>query len=87
MPYAQQQRKLEDGARIKAQTLHWDVMKPLPLLSPDAAPMRFDSMFLFYLLHYMPGLLSAKTYSFGAFGNQYFFQWRVVRGKYTRQVE
>jgi hypothetical protein len=60
---------LEDDAGIKAQTLRWDVMKPLPLSSPDATPMRFDSMSLFYLLHYMPGLLSVKTYILGHLGN------------------
>lgn len=62
-------KQLEHGAGIKAQKLQWNAMKPLPLLSSDATPMKFDSMSLFYLLHCMPGPLSAKTYIFGHLTN------------------
>ncbi len=62
-------KQLEDGAGIEAQTLHWDVMRPLPVLSAEAPLMKFDSVSLFYLLHCMPGPLSAKTSIFAHLKN------------------
>jgi hypothetical protein len=55
------QAQLRDGAGIEATQVVWDIMRPLPLLSADAAPMKFDSISLFYLLHCMPGPPSAKA--------------------------
>jgi hypothetical protein len=60
---------LRDRAGIEATKLLWDIMKPLPLLTPDSPPMKFDSISLFYLLHCMPGPPSAKVSIFGHLKN------------------
>jgi len=63
------QAQLRNGAGIEATQVLWDVVRPLPSLAPDAAPMKFDSISLFYLLHCIPGPPATKASIFAHLKN------------------